>query len=270
MPPALIHEEEAPPPYIPSDAESQQLLGGLQRTLENERSNTYTQPAETERLRNFLLFCLAYDYRCNFDVVLSCFDRNHYVDMANALRELHATHDNTHLTVYERVTLAPYFYKFLHAPCKSLDIPVDYATMAIGRFVKYTDTFLRYKGCTFGILQTVGPHALAQKLCFDRDIIIPRIVQDQNTAANLINCPNSMARMYFESIEGVEGCVFKSSVPTDLNESQRIAFTASERGQAYEAALTSAVKAVKSSSSHAFFLHEKGQGLYRPHQGTRK
>ena len=168
--------------------------------------------------------------------------------MANVLADLRVAHDNTHLTQHERVTLAPYFYKFLHAPCKSLGIPVDYVVQVFPRFVKYLDSAGSYKGCVFGLLHSQGAATIAKKLYYDRNIIILRISPNTTIRLGLIESLNQLARLYFYSIDGVEGSVSPIPITGKFEEWQVISFQPTERGEAYVKARQSAIATAMQSS----------------------
>lgn len=113
-------------------------------------------------MRRFLLYCLAVDYRYIGHYELPASEHEKYVEIWALLFRIRDSHDNTHITEYERCVLAPYFWKHLHKPCKHLSIPVECAIRAVERFYKYSNSSNRYKGCVYGLLHLSGPKVLAQ------------------------------------------------------------------------------------------------------------
>lgn len=61
---------------------------------------------ETILLRNFLLYCLAVDYRIPDKLTLDLSDREHYLEMSYMLEDLNRV-SKAHLKSNERATLAP-------------------------------------------------------------------------------------------------------------------------------------------------------------------
>lgn len=147
----------SPPSYKPSDAESDAFFDKARAVVDAERNNVETDDAETMRLRNFLLYCLAVDYRVPIKLSLDASDRVHYLEMAFLLEDLNKV-GKAHLKAHERATLGPYFWKYLQAPCIRLGIPVDCAIAMVLRFYKYQNLIGRYKGCAHGVLASLLWH----------------------------------------------------------------------------------------------------------------
>lgn len=156
-----------------SESASQIFMDRIQATIEAEYTNPNEEPAETKRLRNFLLYCLAIDYRMSCPLVLSASDREHFLSMHKVLDELSEVRRHMHFTAGERRGLAPYLWKYLHAPCASLRIPVECAVIILARYTKFLNPYDRYKGCVHGVLNTYGPRRLANKLSMDRSVLVP-------------------------------------------------------------------------------------------------
>ncbi|OQN97876.1 hypothetical protein B0A48_16187 [Cryoendolithus antarcticus] len=118
------HEDLSTPPGPPSYATDDQnkLLDRLGSVMVNERSVSANADAaaEVERLRNLLLFCICIDYRCRHDLALSAADKQHFIEMSQALDILPSS--NTKMSYLDREELAPYFWMFLHEPCAALNI----------------------------------------------------------------------------------------------------------------------------------------------------
>jgi hypothetical protein len=161
---ALKWRGEAPPQYTQEYKTPGQLLDHLQATAAHESPEADTDTVEVERVRNFMLFCLATDYRYSTNVVLSASDSDHSSGMCGLLLDLKTSHAKTDLTHEERMCIAPYLCKYLHAPCKGLGVPVDYLVLVIMRFVKFTSSHGRHKGCCYGLLHTLDIDQLAYKL----------------------------------------------------------------------------------------------------------
>jgi hypothetical protein len=223
-----------PPPYDDEEA-SRRLFGRIQATLNTERGGEDTDPAETESLRGFLLYCLSVDYRFKELRALSASTRNKYIEMWSLMRTLRKSHDNTDLTERERTVPAPYLWKYLHRPCKRLSIPIELAVRVIDRFVKHTDSFNRYKGCVHGVLQSGGLETLAGKFWYDRSILIPRLVDNEHTRRGLTECLTDVARQYFVSIDGVHSTI--GAVPGETwDEEVGVSYKLTARVESYDLA----------------------------------
>jgi hypothetical protein len=223
--------DDMPPAYDDVEA-SQRLFGRIQSTLNFERDadGEDKDPIETENMRKFLLYCLATDYRFSVELELSATEREKYLEIGNLLSDLRRSHNKTNLTQFERRVLAPYLWKYLHAPCKRLFIPVECAVAVIERFANYTNTFNQYKGCAYGVLHNSGPKMLAYKLWQDRNILIPRLVAGETRQA-FTACLTDVAQQYFISIDGVESNIYADE--RSWAEGLRISYNLTARGEAY-------------------------------------
>lgn len=210
-------------------------MSKLQGVVSDETMVGTDAEDETERLRNFLIYTLALDYKRNKSAVLSSEDREHFTALSNLLNSLRTAHRNTHLHSTERQALAPYFWLYLHEPCKALAVPVECAAQAVLRFTKFQDYLGRYKGSTYGVLHSQGPDTLAYKLGMDRSVLIPRLVADPAVRRDMILGNISIGSMYFKELWAMEGSTMVST-RTQSNgwgEIQSIRYTLNERGEAY-------------------------------------
>lgn len=154
---------------------SEAFFERAQAVVDDEMGNNADKDdAETKRLRNFLLYCLAVDYRVPIKLPLDLSDREHYLEMAFLLEDLDSVR-KAHLKAHERATLAPYFWKYSQAPCIRLGIPVDCAIAMVCRFYKHQNILGRYKGCAHGVLAYFGTERLAAKISMDRSILVSRL-----------------------------------------------------------------------------------------------
>lgn len=158
-------------------------------------------------MRNFLLYCVAVDYQFTGDFELSAADSQHYLHMHNLLRDLQRSHGQTTLNEKERRTLAPYFWKYLHEPCKSFSILVESAGLAVTRFGKHRSIYNQYKGCIHGLLHTLGLRHLAHKILMDKNVLVPRFATSVYQREAFIKNVDALSRVYFDSIEGVDSVV---------------------------------------------------------------
>ena len=186
-------------------------------------------------MRNFLLYCLAIDYRFSCPLTMSAPDREHFLRMSRVLVGLTALCDNVHLGADDRRNLAPYPWKYLDAPCATLGIPVECAVMMVGRYAKYTNVVGLYKGCVHGILYTYGPTRLATKLSVDRSILAPRLVTLERMRLELTERINETARPYFKSIDGRSSAIFHAGPDSNLpfDEEAGITYELTARGKFY-------------------------------------
>lgn len=206
----------APPAYeqlLNSEAASNILLDRIQYTVGTEYTNANNDSTETKRLRNFLLYCLAVDYRAPIPLAISESDREHFREMSALIWDLQNV-DSLHLTTEDRRALAPYFWKHLHAPCTSLGIPVEAAVQIVVRYSKFLTLTGQYKGCVHGLLHNYPACRLARKLLLDRSVLIPHLVGPGATRSKLLDSLNEVAGFYFVSIKGERSRIVEGSDPT--------------------------------------------------------
>jgi hypothetical protein len=228
-----------PPPYDDAEA-SYRLCGRIQATLNTERGGEDTDPAETESLRKFLLYCLSVDYRFIIESQeLPACTRDKYIEMINLMTSLRYSRVTTDLRESERTLLALYLWKYLHRPCKRLCIPIELAVRVIYRFTKHMNISNRYKGCVHGLLQSNRLEELAHKFWQDRNILIPRLADNEHTRRGLTECLTELARQYFVSIDGVHSTIVV--VPGEewgdgWEETVGISYKPAARGASYDLA----------------------------------
>lgn len=228
---------QSPPPYTANDDSSHpnDLLNRLRSAVRRERTASDAAILEAERLRNFLLFTLSLDYHRNTKISLSCSDREHYAALHSRLNDLYNAHDHTDLTSSERETLAPYFWMYLHEPCKVLAIPVECAVGVIVRFHKFQHFGGRYKGSVYGVLHTQGIQALAEKLYMDLTMIIPRVTGSKDLRKVMGSGLQAIARLFFESISGIESSTSAAETNGGWDAVQTFSYELTARGKSYEA-----------------------------------
>jgi hypothetical protein len=222
-----------------SEAASDIFLDSIQATIEAEHTipDNDEQPFETHRMRNFLLYCLAIDYRFPCPLKVSTQRREHFLGMRRVLGDLAAVRGKMHLKADDRRKLAPYLWKYLHAPCASLGIPVESVVIVVERYAKFVNMFGHYKGCVHGVLHTYGPARLATKLLMDRSILVPCLATSVQMRLELTKKINETAKQYFTRIDGRCSAIFPapgpgSSVPFDEEIGVRYELTA--RGRLYQ------------------------------------
>lgn len=227
-----------PPPYAAKSTSIQEdFLDHLTRRMVavSEAEQSAIRELETERLRNFLEFALSMDYQRNTNAALSASDRAHFSQLWSNLQDLRAAYDNTRPTPAENTTLASYFWRYLHQPCKELCIPVEYALIVIERFFKYLVFCGRYKGCVFGLLHNAGIESLAAKLYIDQEVIIPRVFGPGEQRQAVLRSLGSISTLYFERIYGMAASTMAADNKAGWEQLHSVEFTANERGLAYEA-----------------------------------
>jgi len=220
------------------EAASDIFLDRIQATIEAEQTIPDEEPFEIHRMRNFLLYCLAIDYRFPCPLNISAQRREHFLNMRRLLRELKKIRETVHLTAQDRRKLAPYLWKYLHAPCASLGIPVESAVVVIERYAKFVNMLGHYKGCVHGVLHTYGPARLADKISMDRSILVPGLVTSVQMRLEFTKRIDGTAKQYFTQIDGRFSAILRtsaganSSVPFD--EQSRIRYKPTARGKLYE------------------------------------
>jgi hypothetical protein len=186
-------------------------------------------------LGNFLLYCLAVDYRWPCPLNLSASDRLHFMAMWDVLAPTPRIHQTRHLRADERRALAPYFWKYLHEPCAELGIPVESAIVILARHARYLNDAGRYKGCVHGVLHDRGIEVLARKLLMDQSILLPRLAASREMRLELLENIAQTARPYFSSISGYNSAIFRegSDPNTAFSEEGRCQYELTARGEHY-------------------------------------
>lgn len=248
---------EAPPTYEqlvgPSEAAAQVFLDRIQDAVDAEYSSTTQDSTETKRLRNFLLYCLAVDYRYPCSLSIQAPDREHFLELSGVLQSMRTRHAFVqHMSQDDRIGLAPYLWKYLHEPCNDLAIPVESAVGIITRYAKYLNFYGRHKGCIHGVLHGCGIGMLAQKMSIDRSVLIPRLATSEETRRELTEKVVEIARPYFTSIGGMTSETTISEDPGRFTEQVRYHYTLTPRGKLYDENQKFTLDTVKESVSHIF------------------
>lgn len=219
-----------------SEAASEIFLDKIQATIEAEHTILDEEPFETHRMRNFLLYCLAIDYRFPCPLNISTQRREHFLGMRRVLGDLAAVRGKMHLKADERRQLAPYLWKYLHAPCASLGIPVESAVAIIDRYAKFVNMLGHYKGCVHGVLHTYGPRRLAEKLSMDRSILVPCLATSVQMRLELTKRIGETAKQYFTCIDGRSSAIFAAGANTSVpfHEESGIRYKLTARGRLYQ------------------------------------
>lgn len=221
-----------------SEAASEIFLDRIQATISAERTVPDEEPFETHRMRNFLLYCLAIDYRFPCQLSVSAQRQEHFLGMRRLLKNLQTIRETVHLTAEDRRKLAPYLWKYLHAPCASLGIPVESAVIMIERYAKFVNVLGRYKGCVHGVLHTYGPARLAAKLSMDVNILVPCLVTSMQMRRELNKRISETAKRYFTLIHGRSSAIFcapgADSSVLSFDEESGIRYELTTRGRLYQ------------------------------------
>lgn len=234
------------PAYIQfeqSEAASEIFLDRIQATISAERTvadGTIAdeEPFETHRMRNFLLYCLAIDYRFPCPLNISAQRHEHFLGIRRLLKEVQQIRETVHLSAEDRRKLAPFFWKYLHAPCASIGVPVESAVIIIERYAKFVNMHGLYKGCVHGVLHTYGPARLAAKLSMDRSILVPCLATSVQMRLELTRRIDETARQYFTSIDGHSSAIFSApgagSSMMPFDEESGITYKLTARGELYQ------------------------------------
>lgn len=261
---STLRSNEAPPSY-------ESLLGRIQPAANREHASRRSQPAriETERLHNFLLYCLTIDYRFyDRPISLSAVDRKHYLGMCEVIHGILKHKEQFLLEPASRKTYGPYLRKYLNIPCSKLGLPRVAVTTIILRYAEHTDSAGQYHGCVQHVMQEDGLECLAQKLSADRSILIPCLTR--RWRPGLTRNLDEVARPYFASIQGVDP--WTTTGKQARSDKACFHYTLTERGRSYERTreLNNALGAIKHSMGHLL------DGALKPlldlwvrHRGTR-
>lgn len=205
----------------------------IQDTVNGGYKNEENDSVETKRLRNFLLYCLTLDYRAPIALTISESDSEHFREMSATIWDLQGvdTHALLHLEKEDRKALAPYFWKYLHAPCTGLGIPVESAVQVVLRYSKFLTLTRQYKGCVHGLLHNREPYFLVRTLLLDRSVLIPHLVRPGEIRSKLLDSLTEVAGCYFVSIKGERNWIVEPSDPTvGFKEHALTSWTLTERG----------------------------------------
>ena len=228
-----------------------QLLSSIKRTISVERNADDANPVEVARMRRFILYCLCIDYRHAVPNTFTTEDSQHFSHLHRTIVYLDAVHDDPDVTLTDRqrVELGSYIWRFVHEPCRALNIPTECAIITILRFVKYQDGYTNYKGCAHGLLHNIGPQRLAEKLWQDMNILIPRLLPSPAAQAAMIKRVNELATTYLSRIEGVEGSITPGTNATiGYTLTSNVVYSLTPRGQAYDKARASAIDTARLTS----------------------
>jgi hypothetical protein len=231
------HETTLPPAYeqaANAEPRTPVFLDQIRATADAEYNNVNDDAVETERLRNFLLYCLAVDYRAPVTLIISGSDREHYLELAAIVGSMRTIHQSFHLTAADRKSLAPYFWKYLHSPCTTLGIPVESAAQIAMRYSKFLTMTRQYKGCVHGVMHNYGVVHLARKFLIDRSTLIPHLATSDSMRRKLMESLTEIAESYFTSIKGESSEIVVGSDPTNgFQEHVITKYTLTERGRRY-------------------------------------
>jgi len=186
---------------------------------------------------------MAIDYKANTQAALSASDRNHFATISEIFGKLAAERGNRVSTACEREALSAFLYHHLHEPCKILAIPLDSAMIYIEWFFTFTDSLGRYKGCVHrsndkfgnGIVRVFGLDDLAMRFHMDETVLIPRLIPDPELRNVMLQKLRTVSKMYFSSIEGIDGSTRASDGPSGWEELQTVSYTLTEQAKRFQA-----------------------------------
>lgn len=233
--------QKAPPQYEPSKEIKLQLFNRIQAAVQAERNSDIDAcDSEVERMRKFLIYCLAVDYQFPGNFALLGPDREHFLQMATLLNDIAHFHQRTHLTEDERKQLAPYFWKYLHEPCQGLSIPVESAAIIVVRFASVQSLWGRYKGTVQNTLNRGGIPKLAKTLYMDKHVLIPRLTSSAATRKTYLQQLERCARKYFVSFKNLDSVAWgdEFAVPWQSggwHHRSNLDYDLTARGRAYNA-----------------------------------
>ncbi|KAK3115414.1 hypothetical protein LTR53_005261 [Teratosphaeriaceae sp. CCFEE 6253] len=194
---------DAPPPYTASPGRDDL------RTWPPPPCYLYANPpehnrapggvSEVDRLRNFLLHALSYDYGCSRLAGLSRRDRDHF---SNLLKRLDAgpTYDpqvDTYLTLRER---GDYLNRHIYDPCNALHITEDSVTAIIRNFFEFQGVAKEPGALAF--FKKDGGHTLAHKVYCNQFLVIPRLTPHEHIRAQLRRSGHLVVDPYLARICG--------------------------------------------------------------------
>ncbi|KJY00357.1 hypothetical protein TI39_contig334g00008 [Zymoseptoria brevis] len=254
---AMAMESQTPPPYSttndgslphPDTAARNTLLTQLARQANLHYGPNWPADSppevhaalsrETERIRNMMEFTLSVDYQGYTGARISPADRVHFHRMVEAVRKLKRTvsldksDPEVRPSPEERETLAAYFWKYLHEPCKALALPLDTVVHNMICLDQFTSHLGEYKGSVFGVLHQDGHDGLAEKLYMDREVLVPKVFSDHRARQDMIEAVKAVERMYFDRIEGVEQLTY-SNPQSYYRDFCWVKYEANERGLSY-------------------------------------
>ncbi|KAK3115577.1 hypothetical protein LTR53_004937 [Teratosphaeriaceae sp. CCFEE 6253] len=177
---------DAPPPYTASPGHDDL------RTWPPPPCYLYANPpehnkarggvSEVDRLRNFLLHALSYDYGCSRLAGLTRRDRDHF---SNLLKRVDAKPNydlrvDTYLTLRER---GDYLNRHIYDPCNGLRIAEDSVVAILRNFFEFQGVAKEPGALAF--FKKYGGHTLAHKVYCDQFLVIPRLTPHEHIRAQL-------------------------------------------------------------------------------------
>jgi hypothetical protein len=248
-PPLYSIETDQGPSQNPAAIEADALLDQLTKRVNEQHVLGEEYPPEvqtildreTERIRNMLEFTLAIDYQGYASASMSAADREHFMHIGKALRQLSSTvvrrserpAEEVRPNPQERQVLAAYFWKYLFEPCKALSLPLDFVYGPINYLGRYADARGFYKGSVFGLAQQYGLENLAAKLYWDRHVLIPLIFTDYTARNRMLHGVDEIQNLYFLSIDGVESSTVSDANARNFMPIHSVKYEVNERGMAY-------------------------------------
>ncbi|KAL9111280.1 MAG: hypothetical protein Q9187_007945 [Circinaria calcarea] len=161
-------------------------------------------PDETERFRNFLIHCLAKDYKLDPIPPLNPDDTTHYLRMGEYFLDAMTPPDWYLHAGEEHYRLFTFMDAFFYKPTRALDLPVDRVLVMLMRF-RRTSGYRKFeKGHWYGLGGYL--EGLALKLFVDRSIMINAIVPptNSNLRRKLLDALDSEQAIYFTSLASPE------------------------------------------------------------------
>ncbi|TKA28456.1 hypothetical protein B0A50_03923 [Salinomyces thailandicus] len=183
----------APPPYEPrvDRTPSQSTLSQSEANdeeAESQHCELTTTP--TERMRRFLLHCLAIDYGLTDEVSekLQKHDWFYFTRLSSKCYYIHRTLQPTErypLLHWPRECDDPEIQECVLTPARELDIPIDLVVLMLRLFVRCTPIFGQRNRSTLDqVWLRYGLHVLAWKLYLDRNVLFKTLLTDRATSLN--------------------------------------------------------------------------------------
>ncbi|KAK3069937.1 hypothetical protein LTR53_011329, partial [Teratosphaeriaceae sp. CCFEE 6253] len=222
------------PPACPGHIDSH---GHDTRLYQHAAQLTDTSPeSEVERIRSFLLYALSHDYHCGGLAKLSQQDRRHFRALLTRLQDdVRTAAVNLYQTQLPAADDA-YLRRHLHAPCRTLDIPVGFATAILRDFFEFEAAGAIYSGCARYLLRQYGGEALAAKVYRDAEWVIPQIAPRLDTREELRDGIKQVAWPYLHSMGGLRNADGPAEDAARVRAVAKGRFELSDRGNACEAA----------------------------------
>ena len=166
-----ISRTDPPPPYFDTQGSTPRAM--LQVLTDGTPELVTATSDEAERLRNFLLHCLATDYEIPLVPKLSPADTTYFLRLGQCVMDIMSINDWDADTCGVTEQMYYFLERFIIEPARVLEIPLRLVTSMIRTFRIAISSRREYAGAWD---KTDCARTMAEKLVIDRDVVIGAVV----------------------------------------------------------------------------------------------